>query len=95
MPNFITRVELHYGTATDYETLHAGMAARNFHRTIAGADGKTYALPTATYLSFGDGLTAVTVREFAREAAAATGKTYWILTDTYVDAAWYLNEATR
>jgi alkyl sulfatase BDS1-like metallo-beta-lactamase superfamily hydrolase len=93
MPNFITRVELHYGTAADYETLHRGMTAQNFSKIIAGADGKIYTLPTATYFSFGEGLTAIQVRELARQAAIATGKNFWILTDAYVDAAWYLNEA--
>lgn len=94
MPNFLTRVELHGARATDYEELHRQMAARNFFRTIAGGDGRLYALPTAEYRSHGE-VTAADVRELARAAAAATGLQFWILVAEYTNATWYLHQIDR
>ncbi len=49
MPSFTVRVELHGGTADDYETLHGDMEAEGFSRTIRSDNGIEYHLPTAEY----------------------------------------------
>ena len=54
MPNFAVRVELRgYPTREQYDTLHALMARRGFHQTIAGVDPqgnqKRFNLPHAVY----------------------------------------------
>jgi len=50
MAQFITRVELHGATYKDYETLHAGMLAQGFRKTITGDDGVSYQLPQRSIL---------------------------------------------
>lgn len=61
MARVVVRVELH-GASTEqqYERLHEQMASAGFGRTITGADGNQYWLPTATYSS----------ERFASEATA-------------------------
>jgi hypothetical protein len=51
MPRVMVRVELHGATAEQYDQLRVQMASARFARIIAGADGESYALPTATYCS--------------------------------------------
>ncbi len=46
---YTTRVELHYATDDDYESLHDAMAREGFSRQITSNDGVTYHLPTAEY----------------------------------------------
>jgi len=53
MANFIARVELHSASYADYENLHAYMQRLEYARHIKGDDGKTYQLPTGTYVSVG------------------------------------------
>ncbi len=88
MKAFLTRVEL-YGspTSADYIKLHEEMVKRNFSRTIAGDDGKTYHLPTAEYSSRSTTLDADGVRALAVEAARATGYVPWPGTSTSKDCA--------
>ena len=72
MAKFITRVELHGASSSDYEALHGFMAMLNFRRTISADDGCQFILPTATYYSFGD-ITAEDVRALATAAAYPYG----------------------
>jgi len=75
MPNFIARVELHSASYADYENLHTYMAQRGYERTIRGDNGKTYHLPTGTYVCIGTSASAEVALEAAVAAANATGKT--------------------
>jgi hypothetical protein len=69
MATFITRVEL-YGKASweHYEKLHAEMERLGFTRTINGADGTVYDLPSAMYYRKANA-TKSTVLNDARAAA--------------------------
>jgi hypothetical protein len=49
MTSYIVRVELHYATSTDYETLHTKMEHAGFSRKIQASNGQWYVLPTAEY----------------------------------------------
>ena len=49
MAFFIARVELYGATVEVYEKLNSALQAVGFNRTITGADGKKFALPTGTY----------------------------------------------
>jgi hypothetical protein len=53
MASFITRVELHSATHSDYETLHSEMGREGFLRTIVSDQGVRYHLPTAEYSYIG------------------------------------------
>lgn len=79
MANFMTRVELHNGTAQDYQRLHDAMAMQNFSRTIIDQQGIRYHLPTAEYHSFGN-IDANEVLEYAKAAVRSIGKTASIVT---------------
>ncbi len=92
MARYITRVELHQATSADYDTLHLQMIARRFQRTIPGADGRNYQLPSATYYSFGE-LTANQVGSLAKTAANLTGRQSWVLTLEYTASAFDLSMA--
>lgn len=86
MAYFVVRIELHGASAADYNNLHTYMAAAGFSRTISGADGKRYELPSGMYSA---DLIAnlTTVRDNADAAAAKTGKTRWVLA-TEGPSAW-------
>lgn len=89
MASFTTRVELHDAVYTsDYDTLHAAMAAEGFIRTITSDEGTTYNLPTAEYNKVGT-YTRDQVLESAKRAAAKTGRKYSILVTESNGRKWY------
>jgi hypothetical protein len=88
MANFIARVELHKANGDDYEELHANMAAKGYSRTITGSDGKTYQLPTGTYVVRSTNVNQATALQAAKEAASATGRNYSIIVADWSDATW-------
>jgi len=87
MSSFTTRVELHDAVYTDYETLHAQMAARGFSRIIVSDDGKRYQLPSAEY-NFEGQATIERVRELANAAAGVTGRSHAVLVTQGERRAW-------
>ncbi len=87
MPNFTVRVELHGGTADDYETLHAEMETEGFSRTIRSGDGVDYHLPTAEYEIRGS-LSRDGVLEKAKTAATRTRKDFGVLVTESAGRAW-------
>jgi hypothetical protein len=70
MSMFMTRVELHDATWSDYTRLHAEMRARGFSQTITADDGSTYELPPAEYYLVGQA-TRADVLSKAKQAAKA------------------------
>jgi hypothetical protein len=84
VPNYIARVELHAATNEDYETLHARMQQRRYERTIIGADGVTYQLPTGTYIAtINEGSPQATGLVVA--AANATGRPSSVVVGVYTE----------
>jgi len=88
MARYMTRVELHSATYSDYETLHNAMESEGFERTITSDAGKVYHLPTAeyyreTHLNRGQ------VLESAKRAAGKTGKSYGIIVAESVGMTWH------
>jgi hypothetical protein len=79
MPQFTTRIELHRATGEDYSRLHPAMEQRGFSRTIVGADGATYVLPTEEYERNGADLTPGQVHNDAWGAASSVATTFSIL----------------
>lgn len=77
MAQFITRVELHHASESDYATLHAAMEGAGFSRYISGNAG-TQHLPTAEYNLIGT-YHIDTVYNTAYRAASSTGRTFWLL----------------
>ena len=94
MQKFITRVELHGASPGDYELLHVEMASRHFARTVISNDGKSYTLPSGTYVSHGE-LSVEAVRNLAQQASAITGRDCWVMSAAYTEAAWRLHEAPK
>lgn len=94
MAAFVTRVELHGASPGDYELLHVEMASKHFRRFIVASDGRSYALPSGTYLSHGE-LSASDVRDLARQAVTITGRNCWVFSVVYTDAAWFLHESPK
>jgi hypothetical protein len=88
MADFTVRVELHQGTWTDYETLHAAMEQKGFSRVITASDGRTYQLPLAEYNGSSGTLNCAQIRDIARAAAATTGKGNGVLVSESVSRAW-------
>ena len=87
MPSFTVRVELHGGTADDYETHHAEMEAEGFSRTIRSDDDIDYHLPTAEYDIRGS-LTRDEVLEKAAAAATRTRKTFGVMVTESAGRKW-------
>jgi len=85
---FITRVELHYATDTDYTFLHAVMAINGFLRTITSDERVTYHLPPAEYFREGN-LTRHQVLEFAKAAAKVTGRKFSIVVTETPGVSWF------
>jgi hypothetical protein len=85
MAQFIVRVELQRATGEDYSRLHAAMEQCGFSRTIRGADGNTYVLPTAEYERAGEDLTGDQTHNDAWRATASVSQRFSIL----------ITEATR
>ena len=88
MPSFITRVEFHSATHSDYETLHSEMGREGFLRTIASDQGVRYHLPTAEYSYIGS-TTAADVLERAKRAAAKTRKTFGAIVTEANGSTWH------
>jgi len=66
MAQFIIRVEiLGNASKSEYEKLHAAMEKQGFVRTVTGADGKQFHLPTGEFHISGD-LTEQDVQNKAR-----------------------------
>jgi hypothetical protein len=86
MENAIARVELHSASYADYESLHIYMQQRGYARTIKGSDGKTYQLPTGTYV--GSFSSVAAALQAAVAAANATGKTSSIIVADWSSASW-------
>ena len=80
MTDFVTRIELHGGSAEDYAILDQAMAAANFSKVIRSGRGLLYHMPSATYFSQADGMSATEVRNIAVQAASRTGRRYDIIT---------------
>ncbi len=79
MSDFVTRIDLHGGSADDYASLDQAMAAANFSKVIRSSRGLLYHMPSATYFSQSDGMGAAEVRNLAVQAASRTGKRYDVI----------------
>jgi len=88
MANYLTRIELHGGTYSDYEKLHTAMQRAGFSRTIGGDDGKRYQLPTAEYVVENSSSTLAQVQQAAKDAAGTTGKSAGIISVLWSSALW-------
>jgi hypothetical protein len=88
MANFIARVELHSASYTDYENLHVYMQQYGYARTVRGDDGKTYQLPTGTYVSASAMSSVAAALQGAVAAANATGKTSSVIVADWNSARW-------
>lgn len=88
MPNYIARVELHSASYADYENLHVYMQHAGYERTIKGDDGKTYQLPTGTYVNNGRFPSLVVAQQAAVSAANATGKNSSVIVADWNSARW-------
>lgn len=88
MSMFMTRVELHSASDSDYEKLHAAMQQQGFSRTIKGGDSILYHLPTAGYYC-SVYVTIEEVRTSAKQAASTTGKNYGVLVTESNGFAWF------
>lgn len=93
MAKFTVRVELHYASYSDYETLHAAMGRRGFSRYITSDEGKSYHLPTAEYDKSGT-FTRQQVLDSAKAAATETRKGFEVLVTESNSRIWFgLKEA--
>jgi hypothetical protein len=88
MAQFTTRVELHRATGEDYARLHSAMEQSGFSRTIQGADGNTYVLPTGEYERSGEALTSDQVHSDAWRAAASVSQRFSILITAANGVTW-------
>ena len=85
---FMTRVELHDATWSDYTKLHEAMRKQGFRLSIAGDDGKSYALPPAEY--FYDGAIARSdVLNKAKSAAESVKRSYAAIVTEAAGTTWY------
>jgi hypothetical protein len=87
LATFTTRVELHRADDEDYETLHTAIEQRGFSRSITGADGVAYHLPTAEYSYIGS-MTRNEVLTLAKEAAGETNRKHGVLVTESNGRAW-------
>jgi hypothetical protein len=88
MPNFIARAELHSASFADYESLHIYMQRYGYVRTIRADDGKTYQMPTGTYVSAGSLTSTSQALQAAVAAANATGKSSSVIVAEWSSASW-------
>lgn len=88
MANFIARVELHSASYDDYERLHLYMQQRGYLRAIKNDEGKTYQLPTGTYVSSGRFSSGNEALIAAVAAANVTGKNSAIIVADWNSASW-------
>jgi len=95
MPAFITRIELHSGTADDYQTLNTAMETTGFSRAIQANDGSALLLPTGQYVGNGE-VAATEVLQLAQRAALSTKKGFAVFVSDVNNAAWFgLDPAPR
>jgi hypothetical protein len=88
MTSFITRVELHGASPTDYEKLHDAMRRQGFSTTITSSGGVHYRLPTAEYEFIGNASKADVLAK-AKTAASSTGRSYGMLVTESAGSMWY------
>jgi hypothetical protein len=88
MSQYITRVELHDATWSDYVRLHEQMRALGFAQTIAADVGDIYELPPAEYNYVGNA-TKWQVLEKAKQAAGAVKSSFAVLVTESTGTAWY------
>jgi hypothetical protein len=88
MASYIARAELHSASYADYENLHAYMQQQGYSRHIKGDDGKTYQLPTGTYVSVGRHASGDVALQSAVAAANATGRSSSVIVADWVSARW-------
>jgi hypothetical protein len=88
VPNFIARIELHSADYTDYENLHSYAQQRGYLRTIKGDGGKSYQLPTGTYISAGALSTGAAALQAAVAAADATKRASCVIVAEWSSATW-------
>jgi len=85
---FMTRIELHDATRTDYLKLHEAMQAKGFSREVKGKDGKMLRLPTGQYRYESKTLSVYEVLGRATTAARTIGKKFAAVT-TQGSSAWF------
>lgn len=78
MARFVTRVELHAGSPSDYSILHSAMAAEGFRQTITSGNGTVYQLPLGEYYREGT-IERADVLQAAQRAAGKTRKEFAVL----------------
>ena len=88
MPKFIARVELHSASYADYERLHIYMQQNGYARVIRADTGKTYQLPTGTYVSVSGMSSTSDALQAAVSAANATGKSSSVIVAEWNSATW-------
>jgi hypothetical protein len=87
MATFMTRVELHNASYSDYESLHTAMETEGFERTITSNDGVLYNLPTAEYYRSAN-LTKGQILESAKRAATTTRKAFAVVVTESNGVTW-------
>lgn len=87
MPDYFTRVELHQGDSSDYDTLHKEMRKRGFFQAIIGHTDTKRILPPAEYHKTDVTGRTASIRDQAKAAANLTGCKSIILTVEAVDWA--------
>jgi hypothetical protein len=88
MSKMIARIELHSASYDDYEALHAEAQRRGLVRTIKGDDGKTYQLPTGTYVSSNNFPSVAATLQAAVAAATSTRKAFSVIVADWNSANW-------
>ena len=88
MTSFVTRVEIHNGSAEDYLNLNTVMEAAGFSRAIQSSEGTAVCLPTGQYIGNGE-LTAGEVSLLAQSAALKTKKGFAVFVSDLNVAAWF------
>jgi hypothetical protein len=89
MPNFIARVELHSASYADYASLHIYMQHNGYLRIIRADAGKTYQLPTGTYVSAKTVSSVSVALQSAVAAANSTGKNSSVVVAEWSSATWH------
>lgn len=85
---FMTRVELHDATRSDYTELHDAMRKQGFAANIVGSDGVTYALPPAEYRYEGAGSRNDVIGK-AKKAAGSVKASFAVVVTEAVASTWY------
>ena len=87
MSNYIVKVQLNSGSATDYELLHSFMKDLGFQKTIVSANDLTYQLSSNEYY-FSSNFDSAQVFELASTAANRTGKKFEVLVIKTEEVMW-------